>query len=301
MSELRNTVNVPATGERPEIEALWIWSDPAESERRFREVLPRFEQAGDAEGLAQLLTQLGRALVLLRRYAEAEETFAEAARLLSDRTPIARLRYLLEQGRLHNDLGRTAAAREAFEEVYAAASATGRGDLAFDAAHMLGVLEPAAGAVAWGARAIRSAEASDDPRVRRWLGTLRMNYGVKLLAVGRPQEAEQAFAAAAEFFAASGQAGRLRVARVGMARAVREGGNPAAALPKAFESLADLQAADEPPGYAFEEIAENLLALGRPVEAQGYFAQAHAALAADPWFPPTEADRLERLRRLGEK
>jgi len=47
---------------------------------------------------------------------------------------------------------------------------------------------------------------------------------------------------------------------------------------------------------------ECLLALGRTREARRAFARAYELLSRDPWFPPTETARLERIRRLaGEK
>ena len=48
-------------------------------------------------------------------------------------------------------------------------------------------------------------------------------------------------------------------------------------------------------GYVFEEIAENLDALGRPDEARPYFARAARELGKDPILPRGEPARLQRL------
>ena len=52
-------------------------------------------------------------------------------------------------------------------------------------------------------------------------------------------------------------------------------------------------------GYVFEEIAENLLLLGRPDDARPYFARAYAELAANLWLLESEPARLERLKANG--
>jgi hypothetical protein len=45
----------------------------------------------------------------------------------------------------------------------------------------------------------------------------------------------------------------------------------------------------------FEEIAENLDALGRPAEARSYYARAARELGKDPSFVRDEPARLQRL------
>ena len=44
-----------------DFDAAWDYGDPAASEQRFRELLPRAEQDGDRSYHAQLLTQIARA------------------------------------------------------------------------------------------------------------------------------------------------------------------------------------------------------------------------------------------------
>ncbi|MGU3470089.1 hypothetical protein ACLBWT_02855 [Paenibacillus sp. D51F] len=62
-----------------------------------------------------------------------------------------------------------------------------------------------------------------------------------------------------------------------------------------LELLAQKNASD-PDGYVYEELAECLLALGRPDDAADYFAAAYSVLSQDRWF--SETGRLERMRRL---
>jgi hypothetical protein len=58
----------------PDIDSLWDYRDPAASERAFQQALPLARNTGNAEYLAQLLTQLARSQVLQRRYQQATVT-----------------------------------------------------------------------------------------------------------------------------------------------------------------------------------------------------------------------------------
>ena len=49
-------------------------------------------------------------------------------------------------------------------------------------------------------------------------------------------------------------------------------------------------------GYVFEEIAENLVSLGKPEEAKPYFMKAVEELSKDEWFMKNEAERFENLK-----
>jgi hypothetical protein len=56
----------------------------------------------------------------------------------------------------------------------------------------------------------------------------------------------------------------------------------------------------DPSGYVFEELAECLLIQDRGIEAKAYFRKAYDILSKDSWLQAQEADRLERLKQLGE-
>ena len=77
-------------------------------------------------------------------------------------------------------------------------------------------------------------------------------------------------------------------------------GDPEPALATQLDLIRAAEEAGQPDGYFMEEAAECLLVTGREDEARRYFARAHEILSADPWFPPGETARLERMRELGE-
>src|SRR5438552_1647807 len=55
------------TDRLPDFTKLWDFANPAETECRFRAIVPRAKLSHDAEYLAQLLTQIARCLIILAR------------------------------------------------------------------------------------------------------------------------------------------------------------------------------------------------------------------------------------------
>jgi tetratricopeptide (TPR) repeat protein len=282
----------------PDIDSLWNYGDPQATELTFQEILPQARLDGNRDYLAQLLTQVARSQVLQRRYEEGLATLDEVVPLLSDDTPMARVRYLLERGRVWNDTGQTEEAKSAFQEAHHLALQHGLDTLAVDAAHMLGVMTPFDEAADWNRRALALAESSQESAARRWIGTLYANLGGNCQQLGDYGAAEQAFTQAIIAHELAGHAERARWARLGMAKNLRLRGDASSALALMQRLLVEMQAAGEPDGYAQEEVAECLLALGREEEASPFFANAYALLSRCAWFPPQEAHRLQRLKEL---
>ena len=283
----------------PEIDSIWNYDDPAASEIAFLTVLPRARETNNHDYVAQLLTQIARSQILQRRYDAGEATLNEVAQLLSEHTPVARIRYLLERGRYWNDTDRANEAKSSFQVALSLAIEKGFDALAVDAAHMLGVMGPFDEAVRWNRRASELAEASSDPRARRWIGTLSMNLGCNYQRLAEYQEAELAFERAVAAFEQMGNATRVRLARTCLAKNHRLNGAVAIALAELQPLLAEIQAAGENDGYAQEEIAECLLTLGREEQSRPFFANAYKSLSTYPWFPPNEVERLQRLKTFG--
>jgi tetratricopeptide (TPR) repeat protein len=280
-----------------EIDSLWDYSDPSGSERIFQRVL-HGPNANNAEFRAQVLTQIARCQILQRRMDDGHATLDQAGQILSDQTPIAHIRYRLERGRAWNDAGRLADATAAFIEAFQRAQTVNSDLLCVDAAHMLGVVPPHEVAVIWNQRAIAIAQRSADSRARQWIGTLFMNMGVNHQHLRQYLQAESAFVSALSAFEQIGNSPRIRLAKLCLSKNLRLSGELGKALSTSSKLLLEIQSENEPPGYAFEEIAECLLAMGRNEESASMFAQAYAALSAYSWFPPNENERLLRMKRL---
>ncbi len=288
-----------ATGERLDFDELWDFDHPDSTEWRMRELLPAARQADEHSYLAQLLTQIARAQGLQRDFAAAHLTLDEAETLLTDETPLARVRYFLERGRVYNSARQPDLARPLFAEALTEARDAAADFYAVDAAHMLGIVEPPATALQWNLRAIEIAEQSTDPRAQGWLGSLYNNTGWSLHDLEQYEQALDIFQRALAWRQQQAKEPEIRIAGWCVARTLRSLNRVDEALAMQRQLLAELTALGEQDGYVFEELGECLLALDQAAEARKYFTLAHANLSEDPWLVEAEPERLERLLKLG--
>lgn len=289
----------PDASDLSSFDTLWKYDDPSGTEAEFRRLLPRARAAGDASYLAELLTQIARTEGLQLRFEDAHRTLDEAEALLPATGDRARVRALLERGRVFNSAGRKAEARPLFLQAWELACALGEEFHAVDAAHMMAIVEPPEQQLEWLERAMKAARASTDPKARGWLGSLYNNAGWTYHDLGRYDQALATFQHGLEWQRQAGKERETRIAAWTVARALRSLGRYAEALELQRINCTELEARGEPAGYAHEEIGECLLALDREEEAQPHFARAYTLLAGDPWLTRDQPERLERLAALG--
>ena len=281
-----------------DFDALWDYDQPAATEARFRARL--LELAGQPALQIELQTQIARAQGLQRQFDAAHHTLDEVEQALTPGLMRGQIRYHLERGRVFNSAGQPEQARPHFQTAWEQARATGRDDLAVDAAHMLAIVAPPAEQEAWNWQALALAERSADPAARHWLGALCNNLGWTYHGQGDFARALELFERAVAFRAEQGQPRETRIARWCVARTLRSLTQFEAALQQQQALLLEAEAAGAPDGFISEEVGENLLALGRPAEARPHFAAAHRLLTPDPWLAAHEPARLERLRVLSQ-
>ena len=153
---------------------LWDFDDLEASEGRLRTALT--DETTD-EGRAEVLTQLARVEGLRERFEEGDALLDEAASLGGSSAVVA-VRLDLERGRLRRSSGDAQAALPLFERAYEGATALGDEFLAVDAVHMVAIAASDFDTrLAWTRRGIELAEASGDPTVTYWLGSLFNNVG----------------------------------------------------------------------------------------------------------------------------
>ena len=153
---------------------------------------------------------------------------------------------------------------------------------------------------AWHASALALAEGSPDPAARRWRASLLNNIGMAHHEAGRHAQALEAFQAALAARRADGaNAQTVQIARWMVAWELRFNGAHEQALAMLRDLDAEHNAEGSADGFVFEEIGENLLALGRGAEAQPWFARAWQLLQDDPEVAG-DAARRERLRGLAQ-
>jgi tetratricopeptide (TPR) repeat protein len=241
------------------LDDLWDFGDPGGSERRFAERLAQ----DDADDVAETLTQLARAQGLQERFEEADRTLDEAEAALGADDRRARVRLLLERGRVANTAGRDGRGADAFLAAWELARASGEDALAIDAAHMLGIVEPPDEGWAWNERAMELARSSPDPAARRWVASLANNMGWARHEAGAYDEALELFTLALAERELQGDDVRTRIARWCVARCLRSLGRTEEALAAQRALAAELEAIGETDEYVDEEIAECLRALAR--------------------------------------
>lgn len=280
-----------------DIDALWDYEKPLLSETRFRDAL-KSESGDDA---LELETQIARTFSLRREFAQAHALLDSVQKRMNEKArPMLRARYLLERGRTFRSAGELAKAHPLFLEAWQIADKEKLTLLAIDAAHMMGIIEPADEAQRWNERAMALAMGSLLPRALRWRGSLANNMGHTERERGNFDAAMKHFQTSLTAFKLTRSSAQIRTAQWQIANVMR--------LQKRYDEAITLQlsiekdAADaaEPDGYVFEEIAEIYLVKGNAALAKSYFAKAVDVLGKDAWFAENEGDRLARMRQLAK-
>ena len=274
------------------IDSFWEYSDPALSEQRFRAALN--STRGDDH--LELLTQIARTYGLRERFDEAHELLNEVAGQLAFAGPRPNVRYLLERGRTFNSSGAAEKARLLFMNAWEQALAAHLDGLAVDAAHMLAITySGSSDAVLWNQRGLQLARQSEDPKARSLIPAILNNTAWDLHSLERFDEALVLFLDAQTEWTARGMPIQIQIARWSVARCLRSLGRFKDALTIQQTLETEHKLAGSVDGYVYEEIAENLIALGKPDEARPYFSKAVAELSKDEWFVKNEAVRLAYL------
>ena len=123
-----------------EFEASWDYSDPAATEATFRAFLDATSEPANSEYVLQLQTQIARTLGLQGEFDRANSLLDTVQKGLSESSPVAQVRHLLERGRTLNSSGQAEAARPLFEKAWLSAQELGEDFHAVDAAHMVAIV-----------------------------------------------------------------------------------------------------------------------------------------------------------------
>ena len=280
-----------------DIDSFWEYTDPVASETRFRAAIP----SATADERLELLTQIARTHSLRGQFAEAHALLDKVEPHLAQASPRPKILYGLERGRTYNSNGEKDLARAEFLRAWQQALAANEAGLAVDAAHMLAIAYSGLPeSLTWYQRGLTLARASTAPKAQGLIPALLNNAAWDLHEAGRFAEALPVFEQALDTWTASQKPKQIQIARWSVARCLRSLGRYTEALAHQHALEAEHRAAGTSDGYVFEEIAENLAALNRAVEAQPYFRQAVDALSQDDWFVKNEATRLARLRALAD-
>jgi tetratricopeptide (TPR) repeat protein len=248
------------------LRVLWDFDDLDGTWERLEQALGR---QASAAGRAEVLTQLARVQGLRGDLVAGDRLLDEAETESAD-SPLARVRVLLERGRLRRSGGDPQSARPLFAAAFDLATEAAEEALAADAAHMAALAAAdRSELVAWTRRGVELAERATDPDARYWLGPLLNNLGWASFTAGRYEEALAAFQGALRARERDpSRRAEIEVARYAVAKSLRVLGRPAAAAALLEEAVAWTRTVGEPDGWFHEELAEAYAALGREAHAR---------------------------------
>ena len=250
-----------------DIDALWDYAKPAESEARFREALKT--ETGDAA--LEIETQIARTFSMRRDFVRANSTLdAVAARTSGNTAPRVRIRYLLERGRTLNSSGQFEKAKPLFSDAFQLAQRESEVLLAIDAAHMFGFSKNLDEAMSWNQVAMRLALASELPRAIRWRASIANNMGSSERERGNLDAAARHFDAALKAHQATGTPLQVRIAWWQVANVKRLQGKLDDALAIQQRLEREMLAAKEPDEYVYEELVAISRTLKRPEDTDRY-------------------------------
>lgn len=285
--------------ELPDFDKLWDYNKPAETEAKFRQLLPQAQAEGSRDYVLQLLTQIARTQSLQRKFKEAHDILDGVEPQLGPLTPVAEVRYLLERGRTYNSAKEIPSALPLFNKAYELSVACKLDFYAVDAAHMVAIAEPESDKqMHWNLKALNIAEQSNDPKAQKWKGSLYNNIGWMYYDSSRFAEAFEMFQKALAFREKVGDPSSLRFAKWCVAKSMRSLKRYDEALKMQKDLETEFAGAGEVDGYVFEELGELYLVLENKSEAKKYFGLAYAELSKDEWFKANEPKRLERIKLL---
>jgi len=284
----------------PDIDEVWDFSEPADSEATFRDLLPAARQSENEEYLYQLLTQIARAQGMQRRFVSAHSTLDGVEARLSPSTPVAQVRYQLERGRVFNSSGSPERAQPLFLEAWETAKKIRAHVYAVDAAHMLAIVVSAS-SLEWNEKALAYAETSGDDRALRWRGRLYNNMGWTWHESRQFNKALSMFRKDFVFRVESKDEDGARIAKWSMARTLRSLERFEEALDMQRDLALEFEQLGQVDGYVHEELGELLLLQGQRAPAKEQFGRAYDALSQDANFVAENRTRLQRIRRLGAR
>ena len=283
--------------DNPDFDALWDYSHLDQTEAKFRETLLNISE--DDPAFLELLTQIARAQGLQRKFDKAHQTLDQVEKRLGEFASRARVRSLLERGRVHNSSGNPSEAHPFFERALNLAKQISEDFYVVDAIHMLAIVSPPDQSLDLNLQAIKLVESSSQEKAQNWLGTLYNNTGWSYHDLGDYTSALEIFEKAEAWQRSKGRVHETHIAVWAVARTLRSLGRVEEALSKQLALKVESEHSSEKDGYVYEEIGECLLLLNRVDEAEPYFEVAYGILVKDECLADKEPERLARLKKLG--
>lgn len=285
----------------------WSLGDPSMIEKKFQELLPQAQQLKDKSIYLQILSQMALAQSLQKKFDEAHQNLDKAESLLTSEYELARVRILLERGRVFQQAESIPHARDYFEQSFELSKQHGFDTHTINAAHMIAiVVKNPQEKIRWNQLAIHLATSTKDKRTADWLGSLYHNLGQNYLEEKQFDLALQAFQSALAYRQKEGYVPNIRVAKWAVANALRlldrsdEALSMLLALIKEYDVIVKTGNFDMPQemfilarGLVYEEIAKNYQA-----KTIAFAQLAYGDLSGNAMFSKEEPKRLDILEQM---
>lgn len=277
---------------------------PLEIENNLSKLLPQAKALENKSIYLQILSQIALAQALQQKFTQAHKILDEAESELTSEYELARVRILLERGRVFHQSGNNDAALPLFKKSYELSKKNKFDFHTINAAHMVPIVEKNVDEkIKWNKRAIELSQKTQDSRASTWTAALYENLAENYLETKAYNDALLAFTQAKKYAEERGYANILRGAVWGIGRSLRGLGNLDEALDiqvKLLKEYEDLLKKGEIPsvgsrGKVYEELAEIYLA-----KVKKFSALAYQDLSKDPWFVKLETKRLDKMKQLQE-
>jgi len=289
-----------------DLDSIWNPLDAKSSVSTYRTLLEEAEklQGGDRCHWIELLSLIARAEGFQKNFTEAHALLDQAEKLLNEKEAAyrvtARIRWLLEKGRLHIYEKTPSQARTFFSEAWTLAFNSGEDYFSVEIAQLMATTEPMKTQQDWIQRAIGIAENSPMPKTKKSLGNLYASLAWKLYDLRQYEKALEVFQKALRHLKANGTPREAFVAQWSIGKVLRTLGKTEEALAIQKVLVSELGLSGAKDGRLYEEVAECLQTLDRTTEAQLYFELAYKELSSDEWVTDNQPVKLKRMKDLGK-
>ena len=288
---------------RLQISDMWDFSDPQACEKNFRKKMEEFSTS--AFYVWELQTQVARALGLQGKFDEAFQILDsiqagfEYAPTCESKDLVG-IRYNLERGRILKLTNKVEDSIRYFRFALKLAMKIRADDLSIDAIKMLLDMSSVNDRIELGLKGINIATELGNENLYPIVGAFALNVGEAYLENKNYQKAIEQFMHARDIFSKLFDAEKVRKIRISICIAQRGLGNYKEALLELRVQEEWLKKTGNSDGIVFEEIAENLMALGQS-SSSIYFSKALKSFEAQSLVSDMDSKRISRIRQLSRK
>jgi tetratricopeptide (TPR) repeat protein len=289
-----------------DLDLLWNTADVPASEAAFNALLPIAQRlmGRDRSQLIELVCLIARSRAIQGNFSGARQSLGQADHFLEEQESLyevsAKIRYLIEKGRLHILEKTPSQAKVLFAEAWNLAVNSDEDYFSIEIAQLMATIEPIKNQQRWIVQAIEIAEQSSIAKAKRWLGALYTSMAWRHYEMHQYEKSLGLFEKALGHLKAQGAVRESFIAQWSIGKVLRTLGRTEEAFEIQKKLLSELGIGGRRDGRLYEELAECLQTLNRSTEAQLYFELAYREFSSDEWITDNQPLKLKRMKDLGK-